>query len=229
MNRLTQELTDLLMPKAALIVYKNESNEYFLELRSINKTGEMGEAFPVTYDFMNQIAKNYTESHDSIPYGKVPPQMLYCDVRKGHEKYVWYNKPGKHMMYFKPGLGLENGEYDLPGIIFMINSEYLHVYAYKDKKIHEKTQLYEAPFFNVYSDGKVCLGNTEVTRPDNPDFTAFIEYCEKTFWLSEFSHLIHSRNPTKSNLVLVTKACKDAPFNYEELQPLNKTLKDILK
>lgn len=229
MNRLTKKLTNLMLPKAALIVYENEDNEYFVELRGINETGEMGEAVPVTCDFMNQIAKNYTESHDSIPYGKVPPQMLYCDVRKGHEKYIWYNKPGKHMMYFKPDLGIENGEYNLPGIIFMINSGHLHVYAYKDKEIHEETQLYGAPFFNVYSDGKVCLGNTEIARPDNPDFTAFIEYGEKIFWLSEFSHLIHSRNPTKSNLVLVTKACKDAPFNYEELQALNKTLNDILK
>ena len=37
-------------------------------------------------------------------------------------------------------------------------------------------------------------------------------------------------NPTKSNLVLVTKAAKDAPFNLEELKPLkNLKLKDILR
>lgn len=37
-------------------------------------------------------------------------------------------------------------------------------------------------------------------------------------------------NPTKSNLVLVTKAAKDRDFNLEELKPLNNLkLKDILK
>ena len=36
--------------------------------------------------------------------------------------------------------------------------------------------------------------------------------------------------PTKSNLVLVTKAAKDKPFDLEELKPLrNLKLKDILK
>ena len=35
-------------------------------------------------------------------------------------------------------------------------------------------------------------------------------------------------NPTKSNLVLVTKAAKDKPFDLEELKPLrNLKLKDL--
>ena len=37
-------------------------------------------------------------------------------------------------------------------------------------------------------------------------------------------------NPTRSNLVLVTKAAKDKLFNLDELKPLNNLkLKDILK
>ena len=48
--------------------------------------------------------------------------------------------------------------------------------------------------------------------------------------LTEFSHLGGGGNPTKSNLVLVTKAAKDKPFDLEELKPLrNLKLKDILK
>ena len=57
-----------------------------------------------------------------------------------------------------------------------------------------------------------------------------LEYWEKKFWLTEFSHLGSGGNPTKSNLVLVTKGAKDKPFDLEELKPLNKMkLKDILK
>ena len=48
--------------------------------------------------------------------------------------------------------------------------------------------------------------------------------------MNEFSHLGAHGNPTKSNLVLVTKAAKDRPFDLEELRPLNNLkLKDILK
>jgi hypothetical protein len=58
-------------------------------------------------------------------------------------------------------------------------------------------------------------------------------YWEKKFWLSEFSHLGGSTNPTKNNLVAVTKNMTGS-FDYNELLPLKKdrktlTLKDILK
>ena len=57
-----------------------------------------------------------------------------------------------------------------------------------------------------------------------------MEYWEKKFWLTEFSHLGGGGNPTRSNLILVTKAAKDKPFNLDELKPLNNLkLKDILK
>ena len=56
-----------------------------------------------------------------------------------------------------------------------------------------------------------------------------LQYWEKKFWLTEFSHLGGDGNPTRSNLVLVTKAARDMPFNLDELKPLNNMkLKDIL-
>ena len=74
----------------------------------------------------------------------------------------------------------------------------------------------------------------ELTKADDMGYARtydrLLEYWEKKFWLTEFSHLGGGGNPTKSNLVLVTKAAKDAPFNIEELKPLkNLKLKDILR
>ena len=55
------------------------------------------------------------------------------------------------------------------------------------------------------------------------------QFWEKKFWLTEFSHLGAHGNPTRSNLVLVTKAARNSPFGIEELKPLNNLkLKDIL-
>ena len=45
--------------------------------------------------------------------------------------------------------------------------------------------------------------------------------------MSEFSHLGTNGNPTRSNLVLVTENAQNRPFDYEELIPMNKKLKDI--
>lgn len=231
MNKLTEELKSLMRPRAALIAYKGENtrdSDYFLELREINEAGVMGEAIPVTYDFMNELTANYSESHNGIPTGVIPGNLLYVDTRKGSEKYIWFNPPGKRMMYFVPKLNIENDEYHVPGIVYIAKEGSLSVYAYKDKKLSEESELYAAPFFNTSTNG-VCLGVAKLKKPTNPTYNELLEYWEKKFWLTEFSHLGGNGNPTKSNLVLVTKAAKNEKFNLKELIPINKKLKDILK
>ncbi len=235
-NELTRKLRTLLHPRAALIVYAQENNShsmnddsYFVEVRDIDESGRMGEGRPVTVEFMNELVRGYSESHSSIPYGKIPSNLLWCDPRKGSEKYIWYNPPRTRMMFFKEALKIENAEYHLPGIIYEAGENRLNIYAYKDKELTDKTELYAAPFFNV-TGASVCLGSAKIEKPKDLTYMNLLEYWEKKFWLTEFSHLGGGGNPTKSNLVLVTKAAKDKPFNLEELKPLNKLkLKDILR
>lgn len=219
----------MLVPRAALIAYRSEDgSQYFLELREIGKNGKMGEGCPVTYEFMNEITRNYSETRGGTPYGIIPENMLYCDTRKGSEKYIWYNTPRRRMMYFKESLEIENAEYNLPGVIYVAKGMALDVYAYKGGVPTEKTELFEAPFFNV-TRSDVCLGNAKIEKPDSLTYVRLLEYWEKKFYLTEFSHLGGHGNPTKSNLVLVTKAARDAPFNLDELKPLKITLKNILQ
>lgn len=235
-NELTRKLRTLLHPRAALIVYAQEynshsmnDNSYFIEVRDIDESGRMGEGRPVTVEFMNELVRGYSESHSITPYGRIPSNLLWCEPRKGSEKYIWYNPPRTRMMFFKEALRIENAEYHLPGIIYEAGESRLNVYAYKDKELTDKTELYAAPFFNV-TGASVCLGSAKIEKPKDLTYTNLLEYWEKKFWLTEFSHLGGGGNPTKSNLVLVTKAAKDKPFNLEELKPLNKLkLKDILR
>lgn len=231
MNKLTEQIKSLYRPKAALIAYQGEnrtSDRYFLELREIDDSGIMGEAMPVTYDFMNEITVNYSEAHNGTPSGIIPGNLLFADTRKGSEKYIWSNPPQKRRMYFIPDLGIENAEYHVPGIIYVAEESTLAIYAYKDKKLSDNTELFAAPFFNT-STVSVCLGAAKLKKPTNPAWLDLLEYWEKKFWLTEFSHLGGGGNPTKNNLVLVTQASKDKDFNLNELKPVNKKLKDILK
>ena len=64
--------------------------------------------------------------------------------------------------------------------------------------------------------------------PEDMTFSKLLEYWEKRFWLSEFSHLGGNRNPTGSNLVSVTEKARANPFDENELNPMNKQLKDLL-
>ena len=230
-NKLTEELLSGLVPQMALIAYKGEGGmqgNYYLEARRIHYDGKMGEGVPVTYQFMEEIAENYTEAHTGTPFGAVPENLLYCDTRRGGEKYIWSNPPGKRTMYFKKSLGLENTEYHIPGVVYIAGEHSLSIYAYKDKKLTPDSPLYAGPFFNT-TDGSVCLGSIKLSKPANPTFAQLIEYWEKRFWMTEFSHLGGSTNPTKDNLVAVTKSTIDQPFDPEQLKPVNKTLKNLFK
>lgn len=129
MNELTKNIQKMMVPKAAIIAYKyedrrNSDTRYFIELRPIGKSGQMGAGIPVTYEFMNTLLESYTE--------------------------------------------------------------------------------------------------------ENPTFLSLLEYWEKRFWLTEFSHLGGNVNPTVSNLVIVTENIRNNPFDMNELKPMNKKLKDIL-
>lgn len=227
-NKFTKEFSTTLVPQAALIAYRSQdTGQCFLELRKIGENGRMGEGRPVTYEFMNELTRNYSETQGGTPYGTIPGNLLYCDTRKGSEKYVWYNPPQKRMMYFKDNLGIENAEYNLPGVVYMAGTG-LDIYAYKGDVPTGGTELFEAPFFNVTRSG-VCLGSAKIEKPGNPTYGALLEYWEKKFWLTEFSHLGGYGNPTKSNLVLVTKAARSEAFDLDELKPLKINLKSILQ
>lgn len=187
----------------------------------------MEAGIPVTYEFMNALVESYSDERQNVPHGRLPSNMLWCDTRKGHEKYIWYNPPGKRQMFFKDSLNIKDGVFHLPGVVYIIENERMTIFAYKGRIPEEDTPLYLAPFFNV-TRGSVCLGSSTLEKPENMDFHALQEYWEKRFWLSEFSHLGGQDNPTHSNLVLVTEQARDSPFNEDELKPLDKQLKDIL-
>lgn len=230
MNRLTEEINEQVFPRAALIAYaKEHSDSYFLELRTIDGTGRMGAGMPVTYEFMNSLSSDYSEEYNAVPHGRIPSNLLYCDIRRGHDKYVWYNPPRRRMMYFSRSLNIENAEYNLPGVVYSVKNDKMTIYAYKgDTAPRERTELFAAPFFNIY-DTRVCLGSARSDKPSNPKYADMLEYWEKMFWGSEFTHLGDGGNPTRSNLTLVTKAAKDSAFDCGELKPLKITFKDLLK
>ena len=236
-NQLTREITDILIPRAALIAYSTDglshdecSRNYFLEVRNIGADGMMQEGRPVTVEFMNALVRDYSESHAAgIPHGIIPSNLLFCNPGIGNEKYIWYSPPGKRMMFFVESLGIESGEYNIPGIVYEAGKDALNVYAYKGERPDYDTELYAAPLFNV-TRASVCLGSATIEKPKDITYAGMLEYWERKFWLTEFSHLGTMGNPTKSNLVLVTKAAKGSPFDLDELKPLdNLKLKDILK
>ena len=232
MNELTRQIQGIMIPQAALIAYELQNEvctktSYYLELRPIDGKGRMRAAVPVTYEFMNALTESFSVEMNGIPHGRIPENLLWCDTRKGNERYIWYNPPARRRMFFHRQLNLAGGEFNLPGIIYEAGREKLDVFAFKGEKTEDETELYLAPYFNV-TRTSVCLGSSRIVKPENPSFHELLEYWERLFWMSEFSHLGSNGNPTLSNLVLVTENARNKPFDLDELKPMNKKLKDIL-
>ena len=102
-------------------------------------------------------------------------------------------------MYFKESLHIEDGEFNLPGIIYVVEKDRLNVHAFKGERPEAGDRLYKAPYFNTNAtSGGVCLGNASLQAPQNPTFNQWLEYWEKRFWMSEFSHLGAGGNPPET-------------------------------
>ena len=231
-NNMTDMIEQQHVPCMALVVYRNDkTGGLYMELHRINGKGRMLAGQPLTVKCISELADSFAAERGDIPHGILPDNMLFCDSRKGFERYVWYNPPCKRMMFFHSKLNIKDGEYALPGLIYSTCGEHLTIYAFREEKPEMNTVLYKAPLFNVREE-KVCLGNSQIHCPENPSFRDYIGYWEKKFWQSEFSHLGANGNPTKNNLVAVTKNAKES-FDYRELIPFEKngktvTLNDIL-
>ncbi|MCD7908390.1 MAG: prokaryotic E2 ligase family D protein [Clostridium sp.] len=214
-------------PVLALIVYRgnahypSDSDEIYVEMRDINKKGKMGAAAPLSRECIGDLItslKDEGEFSVNYTYGKIPENLLYFDTNPATAKLIWYDKPGLKNMYFTENIGIEDGLYYMPGVIYQLTQEKLDIYAYKGKTPKMHTRLYKAPFFNV-TRTSVCLGNSKAAELTDRTFSNVMKYWESLFWNSRFSSV--GSQPTKSNLVVVTKKAK-TKFDTKELLPFYK-------
>lgn len=230
MSYTTHEILELskdssFTPFMAMVAYKNHRDQVYIESHNINKKGQMLSGVPLSKACITELAGSFSEEQSVTPHGILPANMLYFDSRTGYRKYIWYNPPRRQMMFFHKKLNIANGQYHIPGIVYVAKGDSLDLYAFMGKK--PKDKLYKAPFFNT-TNGNVCLGNAKIEYPENPTFQDLINYWEKKFWLTEFTHLGGSMNPTKGNLIQVTKDSIKS-FDQKQLIEMGITFKELLK
>lgn len=88
-----------------------------------------------------------------------------------------------------------------------------------DSQINEQTLLYHAPFFNLYNDGRVCMGTVKVDIKADCHLEDFMQSCEQYFFNSYFSHLIGNASPVKENIIQLWQKLvgSDKPFPLKSL------------
>ncbi len=125
---------------------------------------------------------------------KEQPKMQWHNPRvlaKGLGRVVWWTPPQMRSMFFKTSTHIA-GTFDAkgvapnPGLVWMGTQQALYLWAFKGSDAPTpETRLYQAPFFNVWARGQVCIGNAVMPPEDQRDD---LDAWERTFFGSRFTH-----------------------------------------
>ncbi|HVW95986.1 MAG TPA: hypothetical protein VHA56_08460 [Mucilaginibacter sp.] len=242
MNNLTNNFCNTYQPiKALLICQKqggdegNEEHSIYVESYDIGKFGKPINAHPLTFKETLQLSSLFQASEElKTGYlrsrGILPNKVLYVNPQQSGYA-VWYTPPQEVPLFFASALGIPSGKGKVPGMIWKAGREELAVYAVKgNKKPCSKTKLFHAPYFNIYKEGRVCMGTVRVNITEAARLEDFMTQWESYFWNSYFSHLMSEFNPVTENIVQLwqEQVATDSPFPVQLLKPTNFILKNLL-
>jgi PRTRC genetic system protein B len=100
---------------------------------------------------------------------------------------VWWKPAGRSRIWMNnQEIGKRSKIVPHPALLFMVVGKEFYVFALKEnQRPTATTPLYYAPYFNIYDEGKICMGN--VLLPEKITVTS-IPALEKAFFESEFTH-----------------------------------------
>ncbi len=119
------------------------------------------------------------------------PENILCSTPA---KMMWWKKSHVSQMFFnidKPDehpkeMELNGKFFSHPSLVFMRTTTNLHVYAMEgDTRPTLDTQLYDAPYFNLDDQGRLCFGNA--ARP-SALLPSSVKNYEVAFFDTRFTH-----------------------------------------
>jgi len=235
MNTLTETFGQLYKPHSALLIYrKDKAQSVYVEAYDIGKNGNPINAHPLSIresialaqalDTSSELSRGYLR-----PNGLLPKNVLYINP-DSNGFVLWQTPPQNTGLFFK-GLTIDDGTYPLPSLLWKASKDSLSVYALKgDGMPSLETPLYQAPFFNLYEDGRVCMGTVNIQAKEQGCLEYFIKAWQQYFFNSKFSHLIGS-SPIKGNIVQLYQSLAGGrnKFPQNVLIKNGLTLKDIIR
>jgi len=211
---------------------ENVSDTY-VEHFDMGSNGNPINAYPLTIKEANMLAQSLQTEEEMNrsflkPKGILQTNILHINPSKG--TVLWYTPAEQRQLYFVKSLDIPNGKAQVPPMLWFANKESLSVYVLgTDRRPTAKTPLYRSPFFNIYENGKVCMGTVNIDIQNSASVEEFTEAWETYFFNSYFSHLLGS-NPINGNCVHIWKDLigTDKPFPKEVLKKNGMTIKNLL-
>jgi PRTRC genetic system protein B len=236
-TNITQQFGHLYEPVKALLIYSNnDKKNIYVEAFDMDRDGKPINAHPLSVQESIALANALDTSEDLQtgfldPIGLLPNNVLY--INRGRNAFALWHTPAKKVrLLFKEDLGIPIGETFIPPMIWKASRNSLAVYALNtDEPVSLATTLCKAPYFNIYPDGKVCLGTVTIQIPRECGLEEFMRQWEIYFFNSFFSHTLGGESPIKGNIVQLWKKLVNSnkPFPTEKLTPIKLILKNLIK
>jgi len=234
---ITEDFGRLYHPKSALVFYESKGldREVYVESFDMDKNGTPINAHPLTEREAGALAKVLTtEKQKQTAFlkseGILPTSILHINPSRDKGAVIWYTKSEKRPLYFIEGLGIPSSQAFVPSMIWQATKNSLRVFAVlSNRRPTEKTELYYAPFFNIYEDGRVCMGSVSIDIKNSSSVQEFTRAWEDYFFNSYFSHLMGENSPVKGNCISLWKdlVATGRPFPTAVLKSNNTTLKNL--
>lgn len=230
----------ILSPQQAIIIFHDKTKtDFYLESRKIkNVKGSytLMEATPLSESTLKALAQSYIkQSGVNMEFGGIiSSHLLYTLNKPGMNVVMWYRAAMKRHLNFSSQLNIHGNSFvNIPATLYMVVNSNLYIYALMtDDRPDAKTKLYKAPFYNIYEDGRVCLGTAKVGKVKEKTFDQEAERFEKAFYMAE-QNGGQSRDNCKTPLAALwtslIKSKKPFPSKRELIQhPRFKTLSDLI-
>lgn len=235
MKNITRQLQDIYLPQKALLLYDHQlEDRYYMEAYDMDSNGTPINARPLTIEEAADIATLLQTSSENNAFlrltGLLPAHIIYMDAA-ARGCVLWHTPPRKVPLFFKKELSIPCGKAWIPGLLWKADKKDLYIYALSGKtRPHLKTPLFHAPFFNVYENGRVCMGTVDTDIASNLSLEAFMKAWEHYFFNSYFSHVLGGAAPVEGNIIQlwqqqVTTGCR---FPQDRLKRHSLTLKKLL-
>lgn len=234
MRDITNELGTLYHPVKALVIYTDIcSKDCYVEAHDMDDNGYPINAHPLSVKESTSLSKMLDTApkrqHGFLhPQGLMPSNVLHTN---GDGYMLWYTPAQRQQLLFTKDLQIPDGIASLPPLLWKASRDSLYIYSIPyDTNISLDTQLAYAPFFNIYEDGKVCMGTVNTDMRNIHHLEAFITQWQQYFFNSYFSHLIRAHAPVKGNIIQLWQQLVGSrrKFPVKQLIPTQLTIKDLI-
>lgn len=171
---------------AALLFYRSKaSNDIYATQHLARLIGDRPILLPGTPIALESLAEFADLAAKRTSYrGFVHERVVYL----APNTLVWWTPACTRRVWFAHSgeLGNRSGECNHPPLVFVVSKKNWSVFALRsNERPSGKTRLYQAPYFNVWLGGRICVGNVDTPDEINSDS---IKPFEDAFFRSRFTH-----------------------------------------